>query len=329
MCSTPAGLIVVLWTTTAPEPLLHIACANMHIMMRADDLLVLLEVARGGTFVAAGAALGLDHTTVSRRIAALERELGDRVLTRSPRGWELTELGRTLLASSRAVEQAVSDARRRTGRGGSDTLGGLVRIVASDGLGALFVAPVMARVHRLHPQVTLQLVTETRPLVQGAGVDLEIGVGGPVSRRLKVVTLSEYALGLYATEEYLQRAGEPRTVAELAGHSFVYYIDALVRVDDLGLIRELLPTGEADVASTNVFAHLEATRAGAGLGLLPAFIARRAPELRRVLADQVDKRLRYVISASPQAARRPAAMVVLSELQEEVRRRQGELLGTG
>ena len=86
----------------------------------ADDLLVLLAVGRSGRYNIAAEELGLNHTTISRRIAALEESIGGRVLARVGGGWELTDLGREALAAAEAVETAVrsltvdpADVRRR------------------------------------------------------------------------------------------------------------------------------------------------------------------------------------------------------------------------
>src|SRR5215212_4205525 len=70
----------------------------------ADDLLVLLAVGRSGRYNTAAEELGLNHTTISRRIAALEQSIGGRVLARVAGGWELTDLGREALAAAEAVE---------------------------------------------------------------------------------------------------------------------------------------------------------------------------------------------------------------------------------
>src|SRR5881227_3239496 len=73
----------------------------------ADDLLVLLAVGRSGRYSTAAEELGLNHTTISRRIAALEQSIGGRVLARVGSGWELTDLGREALSAAEAVESAV------------------------------------------------------------------------------------------------------------------------------------------------------------------------------------------------------------------------------
>lgn len=294
--------------------------------MRADDLLLLLEVARSRSFVQTGHSLGLDHTTISRRITGLEKQLGNRVVDRNAHGIELTELGRSLLPCAEQIERAL-DRAEQTARPDRQ-VAGHVRISAPEGFGIRFVAPVMARLHRRHPSVTLELVTATRPLGQGAASDIEIGVGTPDTRRFEVVPISSYVLALYASAEYLQAAGVPLSAGDLSAHSLVYYIDSLQRVTDLDLLGAGIPAGAVHVSSTNVFAHLEATRAGAGIGLLPAFIAAGVSTLRPVLPDTVRLERAYVALVAPQVLRRPAAVAFMTELQQEVQARRHELIGT-
>ena len=305
---------------------------NMRIEWRErvaspDDLLVLLEVARNGTFAAAGAAMGVEHTTVSRRINSLERDLGNPVLIRTARGSVLTDLGQSLLAGAEQIERtmtSVAELSTTPARAGA-ALTGLVRVAAPEGFGASFVAPVMARVHTRHPAVTLELVTATRPLVQGVGADIEIGVGEPASKRLQAFTLATYTLGLYASDDYLRRHGRPLSRQDLAGHSLIYYIDSLLRVTDLDLISELFPGGTAQIGSTSVHAQVQVTRAGGGIGILPNFLAGREVGLHRLLPADVDIALAFTAVLAPRVLRRPAATELLRELQTEVENRRTEL----
>jgi DNA-binding transcriptional LysR family regulator len=295
-------------------------------MVRPEDLLVLLEVARSGTFSAAGAALGIDHSTASRRINALEAVLGQPVLIRSVHGCQVTEFGSGLLERAEHIERALAGigADQRPGRA-DPTYSGLVRVLAPEAFGACFVAPVLARMHRDFPAVTLELVTATRPMVQGSGADIEVGVGEPVSRRIESFRLADYTLGLYASPEYLKARGEPKTVAALSKHALIYYIDALLRVSDLDLIDQLFPAGAVHIGSTSVHAQAAATRAGGGVGVLPNFLVGRDRSLVRLLAHEVRVELTLTAGLAPRVLRRPAAIEVMQRLQAEVARRRREL----
>src|SRR6201990_1406190 len=110
----------------------------------ADDLLVLLAVGRSGRYNTAAEELGLNHTTISRRIAALESSIGGRVLARVGGGWELTELGREALSAAEVVESAVRSLT--VDPGGMRVLKGVVRLSATDGFSAYIAAPAAAQV---------------------------------------------------------------------------------------------------------------------------------------------------------------------------------------
>ncbi|MDT7732279.1 MAG: hypothetical protein QOK45_2532 [Mycobacterium sp.] len=130
----------------------------------ADDLLVLLAVGRSGRYNTAADELGLNHTTISRRIAALEQSIGGRVLVRVGGGWELTDLGREALSAAEAVESAVRSLT--VDPGGMRTLEGVVRISATDGFSAYIAAPAAADVQRRHPKVAVEIVAATRRATQ-------------------------------------------------------------------------------------------------------------------------------------------------------------------
>src|SRR5689334_8945228 len=168
----------------------------------ADDLLVLLAVGRSGRYNTAAEELGLNHTTISRRIAALEESIGGRVLTRVAGGWELTDLGREALVAAETVESAVRSLTADLG--GVRALKGVVRISATDGFSAYIAAPAAARVQRRHPKVAVEIVATTRRASQQrSGHDVEVVVGEPQVHRAEAMRLADYCLGLYGSRDYL------------------------------------------------------------------------------------------------------------------------------
>ena len=255
-----------------------------------DDLLVLLAVSRSAKFTAAAQVLGLNHTTVSRRIAALEKALGGRVLSRAAGGWELTELGAQAVVVAEQVETAV----RALGPSGRapDPITGVVRMTATDGFSAYIAAPAVARLRRNHPGLSVEIVTVTRrALQQRSGLDIEVVVGEPQVHRAEAFRLGEYVLGMYASRAYLEENGTPDSVESLSTHPLVYFVDSMLQVDDLDAPRRLVPAMRDGVSSTNVFVHVEATRAGAGSGFLPCFMADRHHDLVRLLPGDIAERL--------------------------------------
>ena len=290
----------------------------------ADDLLVLLAVSRTSRYSSAAEDLGINHTTISRRIAALENTLGGRVLTRGAGGWELTQLGRGALTAAEAVE----DALRALVSTDAGALEGVVRISATDGFSAYIAAPAAARVQRSHPRVSVEIVAVTRRASQQrSGLDIEIVVGQPQVHRAEAIRLGDYRLGLYASRTYLQEHGMPQRPAELSAHPFIYFNDSILHVLTVDLAPNFTPTIRQSVTSTNVFVHVEATRASAGIGLLPCFMADRHRDLNRILPDAIAVKLTYWLVARTEALRRPEVSAEVDAIRSVVDEQRSQLLG--
>lgn len=293
-----------------------------------NDLLVLLTVSRSAKFTTAAATLGLNHTTISRRIAALEKALGGRVLSRAAGGWELTELG----AEAVRVAEQVEDAVRRLGDSGRvpDPITGVVRMTATDGFSAYVAAPAVTKLRRQHPGLSVEIVTVTRQaLQQRSGLDVEVVVGEPQVHRAEAFKLGDYELGMYASRDYLAEHGNPATVEELVEHRLVYFVDSMLQVDDLDAPRRLVPTMKDGLSSTNVFIHVEATRAGAGIGFLPCFMGDLHDDLVRLLPETLSERLPYWMVLRPDSMRRPAVAAVAQALRDQAVAHEAVLLGHG
>lgn len=296
--------------------------------MKPNDLLVLLTVSRSAKFTTAAATLGLNHTTISRRIAALEKALGGRVLSRASGGWELTELGEQAVRVAEQVEGAV----RSLSEPGhaSDPITGVVRMTATDGFSAYVAAPAVAKLRRQHPGLSVEIVTVTRQaLQQRSGLDIEVVVGEPQVHRAEAFKLGDYELGMYASKDYLTANGTPSTEEELVEHRLVYFVDSMLQVDDLDAPRRLVPTMKDGLSSTNVFVHVEATRASAGIGFLPCFMADLHDDLVRLFPGSLSERLPYWMVLRPDSMRRPAVAAVVQALRDQTVAHGGALAGCG
>ena len=124
-----------------------------------DDLLTLLTVARLGKYTAAAQVLGVNHTTVSRRIAALEKSVGEPVLASSPDGWEVTQAGEQLISAAEAVETALEEAGKVRGMSG---VSGVVRIAAPEGFVDYGGFDRIMALQKAYPDVQIDLVTATQ-----------------------------------------------------------------------------------------------------------------------------------------------------------------------
>ncbi|MCJ2068273.1 LysR family transcriptional regulator [Methylobacterium sp. J-030] len=251
-----------------------------------DDLRYFLAVARTGTLTAAAARLGTEHTTIGRRIRALEEVLAARLFHRSNLGYALTEDGANLLGVAEAMESAFLSASAATGT--AQTVSGTVRIGAPDGFGSVFLAPRMHRLTARHPGLEVEIMATARIFsLSKREADIVIGLSAPQQARVVARRLTDYRLFVYAAESYCAAAAPIVDVADLSAHPFVGYIEDMLFSRELNYLGALGPPLSARLRSTNLLAQVHATRAGAGLCVLPAFIAAAHPGLVPVLPGRV------------------------------------------
>lgn len=287
-----------------------------------DDLLILLTVARLGRFNAVAETLGTTHTTISRRILALDRQLGGRTLERSPHGWELTELGASAVSAAEAIEETLGTLAGVIGQE-RDALSGMVRISTSDGFGADFVTPALVKLQQRHPQLNVEMLSATRKVSQNrSGVDLEVVVGGTDVRNAQTIFLTNYYLRLYASAGYAAGRGLPETPDGVRQHGFVSYVESALQVEELGHRSSQLPMPKSSFQATSIFAQVEAVRQGAGIGLLPSFMVSRDPDFVPVLPHDFERQLPIWAVARPESLRSGRVQAVITALKEEVAARQ-------
>ena len=254
-----------------------------------DNLRYFLELARAGTLVGAARRLGVDHTTVARRIQGLEKDMGTALFAREAGGHRLTEAGRRLQPQVEGMEQAfraVEQAAPSPDEGLAG-LAGLVRIGATEGFGTVVLAPQLALFATAHPKLVIDVLAMPR-LVQLSRreADIVVSLERPVRGSVVVAKLTDYVLQLYASEAYLAQHAPITSRDDLKGHTFISYVDDLLFSKELHYLNELHRPDSFALRSTSILAQHQATAAGAGIAVLPTFLAARDPLLQRVLPGQ-------------------------------------------
>jgi DNA-binding transcriptional LysR family regulator len=232
-----------------------------------SDVQLLVAVRGAGSMLRAAAGLGVAASTVSRRIAALERAVGATLVERGPYGVRLTAAGDALARCGAEVELAIAHALRELPRPGRE-LTGTIRISAGDGFAEPIVAAVRAITAR-HPRVRFELALEDRP-VDLARREADVAVRTMNHREATLVYRRIAALeyGVFAAAHHLAQRGAPRGLADLAGRTWVGFAPPLDRLPANRWLRARVGAPATLVAST--FAGvLAATRAGLGLAVLP------------------------------------------------------------
>lgn len=260
-----------------------------------DDARIFLAVARAGQILGAARRLGLNHATVSRRIAALEEALGAKLFRRLTTGSELTPAGQRFLGVAERMEADMIAARAElAGEGGEVT--GAVRIGAPDGFGVAFLAPRLGELTAQHRGLSIQLVPVPRSFsLSRREADIAITVERPTEGRLVAAKLVDYSLGLYASKSYAAANGLPARPSDLSAHRLVGYVPDLVISPSLDYAAEFSPSWNAAFAVSSALGQVEAVRSGAGIGILHAFIARAAPELVPVPAVAPIRRAYWLV----------------------------------
>ncbi len=251
--------------------------------MRWDDLKFFLAVARSGQLTTAAKGLKVDNATVARRIRALETALDARLFDRNPKGYSLTEVGQRLLPSAEAMETSTLEAQAQV-QGRDESLEGVVRLGAPDGFGSFFLAPRIHKLARRHPKLEIQLVAMPRVFsLSKREADVSIAITRPTSGRLMIAKLTDYQLHLYASADYLKENPPITQLEDLKQQTMIGYISELIfdpKLDYMPILgRKVVP----QISSTNLIAQLNATLAGAGICILPDFLAGTQSGLQPVL----------------------------------------------
>ncbi|PCD03763.1 LysR family transcriptional regulator [Sphingomonas spermidinifaciens] len=259
-----------------------------------NDLRIFLAIARGGQIARAARALGVDATTIGRRLRKLERDLGQRLFEQTRDGQALTQAGERLLAQVEAM-QAAADAIGEPG--GASGLSGTLRISVSEGFGTWYLSPRIADFAAQHPGLTLDLAANSGFLSPSKReTDIAILLARPRAGQVVASRLTDYALGFYAAANYLAATGEPRGLGAVRSRTLVGYVPDLLYAPELRYLKGLGDGLVPRIRSTSINAQAQAIRAGAGLGILPRFIGDADPTLRRIVDEVAIRRTFWLVT---------------------------------
>lgn len=252
-----------------------------------NDMRYFLELARRGKLAAAALRLGVDHTTVSRRIAALEKELGVSLFDRENRSYKLNEDGRRLLSYAERMEAnsiALLDEVAPVAAGPVGT----VRLSTPEAFGSQFLVRHCMGFRQRNPGITLELVAETRSLnLSRREADAAITLAEPSHGRIVSERAGVYRLRLYAAPSYLQQHAPIVSLADLKHHQFIWYVDDLLPVPELQMLDKTISDPNVIFRTTSVTGQANAAEAGLGIALLPCYLADRMKALTPVLPSEI------------------------------------------
>jgi len=242
---------------------------------RSGEMEMFVRVVELGGFSPAARAARMTPSAVSKLIARLEARLGARLLNRSTRQLQLTPEGCAFYERATRILADLEDAERAAGLGEQPV--GRVRVNTSASYANHILAPILPDFLTLHPGVTLDIVqTDTVVDLLAERMDVAVRAGPMKSSSLVARKLGETALTIVAAPSYLERCGEPRSIADLQAHNRLGF--GYARAVDGWTLREngktvVVPaTGRVQASDGEGLRHL--ALAGAGLARLAAFTVR-------------------------------------------------------
>jgi DNA-binding transcriptional LysR family regulator len=252
-----------------------------------DELRSLRAVLRDGSLSAAARRLGVTQPTLGRHIESLEESLGIALFTRSPRGLTPTEAALHLASHVEAMA-AASAALTRDAAGETASDQGVVRITASEVIGCEVLTPLFASFRAAAPGIAIELVLSNRNEdLSRRDADLAVRMIRPTQNALVAQRIGESKIGLFAHRTYLDAFGTPANFEDLKAHRLIGYDQDDRSFRAAGALAFQISRESFGFRCDNDLAQLAALRAGVGIGGCQENIAKRDPNLDRLLADSL------------------------------------------
>jgi DNA-binding transcriptional LysR family regulator len=285
-----------------------------------NDFKIMLALASAGSVAGAARELGVDGSTISRRLAALEDSLGARLIVRGGQKFAWTAEGRSVLSAAEAIQAAVQEAARAVRTAKADAALA-VTMSCPPGLIAT-ISNLMSSLRAKRPELTLELCGENRAVdITKGEADIALRMFRPSDPGLVCRQVFEIGWAVYGAESYLAAHPAPAAFSDLAKHQVIRYVNSMHKVPGPRWLEEHRGAASTSVQVDNTEAAAQLVAAGQGLGVLPCPVADVRGDLVRVFAQPVAFGTGYLVyheSARDTACVR-AAVAVLAEVFEEHR----------
>ena len=247
---------------------------NAHNKMNWDDLRYFLALSREGSVSGAGRALGVKHTTVARRIQALERHMGTRLFDRSRSGYSMTQAAENLFDDVLKLEEKIQQVDHKTSDQDA-SLTGLVKLTVAHDLANLLIVPELGNFITAYPKIELQLLM-TKGLIDLAAREADIAIRLTPSPPEYLVgrELMKLRHGIYGTEKVLKNLSESVNV-----------ILFRTEIDHPPWVKDHFKNAHVVLRVDDVTSMAVAANSGLGIAKMPCFIGDTDPTLRRLDLD--------------------------------------------
>lgn len=284
-----------------------------------DDLKHLLAVARHGSTLAAGRALGVDQSTVQRRLVELERRIGQALVQREPSGYRLTEFGQALLPHAERVEHAVTAFEQHIATATAD-VSGVIRVTCPEPIVfRITQSTLLERFHALHPalQVHFVMSDKTIDLMKGEA-DVALRSGDTDDGELVGRKIGDSIWAIYASRAYIERHGRPERIEDLAQHALVGFDDTMAKHRISAWLHKVAPNATLVARSNSVLGLVYSAKAGVGVAPLPIALGDAEPDLVRVIEPVAELTRIWRVLTTPELRRTPRVSAFFDFIVSEI-----------
>jgi molybdate transport repressor ModE-like protein len=251
------------------------------------DFKILLALARAGSVAGAARELQVDHSTVSRRLSALEDAVGSKLVIRGGRDFNLTAEGRSLLAAAEAMQSAATRATRLV-RSAKAEVEGTVRVSLAPGFVPILIRLLLPALRERHPGLNVELRGDYQRIDLAKGeADMAVRMVRPGETDLVGRRAFDCGWCVYASKAYLDTEGRPESHAELAQHRLVLYAESMHAIAPLRWLETYSGTARQVSRFDNLEIVCQAIAVDAGIAVLPCFIGDPVASLERVFREPV------------------------------------------
>jgi DNA-binding transcriptional LysR family regulator len=283
-----------------------------------NDLRYFLAVARHGSTVAAARALGMNQSTVQRRLAELERRIGRPLVTRRPSGYSLTELGREMVAPAERIEHAVLAFEQQLTASTRDA-SGVLRVACPEPIVyRITQSKLLERFQAKHPNLRIEFVMSDKYIDLAKGeADVALRSGDTDDAELVGRKIADSLWAVYASRRYIEQHGAPQRVEDLEKHLVVGLDESMAKHRAATWLARVAPNAKIVARNNSVLGLVYAVKSGIGVSPLPTALGDNEPDLVRVLGPIPELARIWRVLAHPDTRRTPRVSVFFEFIAQE------------
>jgi DNA-binding transcriptional LysR family regulator len=293
-----------------------------------SDLRHLIAVSRHGSTLAAARALGVNQSTVHRRLAELERRAGLSLVKRHPTGYRLSEIGAALIDSVLAVETAVFTLERQVQALKHD-LRGVIRLTCPEPtVSRIAASGLLDRFYERYPGLAIEFVTSDRYLDIASGeADVAFRSGEPTDESLVGRKICDSVWAIYASRSYIQQHGRPTSIADLAGHAMIGFDGIMQNHRAAKWLAVAVPNARIVNRNNSMLGTLSAVKAGIGVAPLPITLGDAEETLVQVLPPVEELTRSWYLLSHPDLRQTPRIAAFVDHVLNDIPALRKALVG--